>query len=778
MKLPKDALASPLAAISAALIAGAAFGVVELPEGYAVRKFVTIPNTGRSSHNGVVTEICWKDAARVYVKYALTETGNFMLLGSVNSVEDCSGCGGSFVALQNGSVSKGDTGSRFSGVNGSLAPADRTSYCRDGTARWLAVNVNANSVTQMLLFGCGWSDTSWNRTADWYAVRVYGADGTKLADFVPCVRTEDGEVGFYDLVRDKFYGRGISTGAVFAATDFAPGEETDACDVWVEGFPSRFGTASPDYGVSSLLKSVTTFAIDYALTTYDDGVEAIDVADGIRAQFGGVAVQGGSGAPVTNEATSVDVDLACDRLDATWLLKDVQYRVVAGVLDAETVRVNGETSCENWLTRGGSVTLTATSTIGAQFETWLGDTDGIENITSATISVPADRPRSLTAKFGVILVGWSYDPASQTIADGNWRINVTEVADGLSIASIVKGEGVLDLTNFESESRCGKKVTAIGSARLGGYERITAFIGPDVVRLGSQAFCFWGGTNYGKITRIVLSDAVSQLDNFALNNQTGLTDLSPMTFTNVTQFGERLFENCTALAGCLSFPNLTEDLGSRSFSGCSALQEVRLPKRRRISVYEFLNCSALTNVVVSPEIESIGYGAFRGCSKLTCLTPTTFAAVTSCGELSNYGIFQGCSALNLPLAFPKLEVVPQQMFQGCSALMSVSLSAATNVHQDAFNGIASGSTIRFGRTAPTFGANAVASTGEPFPRIVAHGASTEAGWRALTEPNAETFAEYRTTKADYPGSLACGLCDLGGWSWVIDDAPGFMLLVR
>ena len=552
--------------------------------------------------------------------------------------------------------------------------------------------------------------------------------------------------------------------------------------------PVEVGTPSPDYGAFLSDKTSEDFSIAFEKTVYDDGVEALAVKDGIRCQYADAEVQVGDGEPVVKTGTSFTQELADDTVTAvTWRFADVQYRVVADVLDAETVRVNGELCCTNWPTRGGTLTLTATSSIGAKFETWLGDTNGIENVTSATISVPADRVRNLTAKFGAVVVGWSYDSDAKTIADGNWVINVTEVTDGLSIKSIADGEGVLDLTNFESESQCGKRVTAIGgNAKLGGYEKLTAFIGPDIVRLGDSAFGVWsGGTNYGKITRIVLSDAVSSIGDWAFYRQTSLTSLYPMTFTNVTQLGSyygTTFNYCTVLAGCLSFPNVTKSgsgSGYQNFSQCKALQEVRLPKLKAIQRYEFAESSAITNVVLSPEIEFLGYGAFRNCSKLTCLTPTNFTTVTSCGEYNDYGVFQGCSSLNLPLAFPKLTVIPQEMFKSCTSLMSVSVPAATEVRKKAFYYIAPGSTIRIGRKqAPVFGENAVASKSGAFPRVVTRGGSGDAGWRALTAPNAAAFEEYRTTKDDYPGALTFGLMNSGGWSWVIDDAPGLMLLIR
>ena len=598
MKLFKNELTPPLVAISAMLAAGAAFGGVELPDGYAIKKCVTIPNTGTSSHNGIVSGIPWKNVAKVYVKYATTDAGgSFMLFGSVNSATDCSGCGGTYAALQNGTASAGDTGSKIAGVTGAFVPADRSSYKRDGVARWLTLNVDANSDAKLLFFGCGWNDTSWSKTADWYAVKIYGSDGRKLADFVPCVRTSDDEVGFYDTVSEGFFARGLDTWAPFTATDYAPGEtvETESakpdarayiqdglilqldgvenagyglhdataatwtdlvgghvltpegtpawgadhmvfdgvdskalvgsspeahaafeaknatveicvlptanvgntgpygfgtgqyvmlwanglqygywpyakgvygtfnkvptgwqtstlvfetknpsywsdgvkvgafsygtsvgddvlsigrwtsgtayakmkaysfrvynraltadeiaynarvdeqrfmdipfsdCAVQVSGSPCAFGTSMPAYGASFVPNTVQTLSLDYAIVKFDDGVEAIDAADGVRGQFGGVVVQSGSSAPVTNDSASVAVDLTCGRLSAMWLLKDVQYRVRIDGSSEALVSVNGSapaSSYEGWHEPGERLSLKVTSTKGNNVISW------------------------------------------------------------------------------------------------------------------------------------------------------------------------------------------------------------------------------------------------------------------------------------------------------------------------------------------------------------------------------------------------------------------------
>ena len=64
--------------------------------------------------------------------------------------------------------------------------------------------------------------------------------------------------------------------------------------------------------------------------------------------------------------------------------------------------------------------------------------------------------------------------------------------------------------------------------------------------------------------------------------------------------------------------------------------------------------------------------------------------------------------------------------------------------------------------------------------MIYRNAETERRLRLRLRPieNAATFEEYRTAKDDYPGALTFGLMNSGGWSWVMDDAPGLMIFVK
>lgn len=87
---------------------------------------------------------------------------------------------------------------------------------------------------------------------------------------------------------------------------------------------------------------------------------------------------------------------------------------------------------------------------------------------------------------------------------------------------------------------------------------------------------------------------------------------------SVTSISVQAFIYCTALVDI----KISEDgealaLGSEAFYGCSALEEIVLPKRiSRINNATFARCTSLKIVYLSKEIEFVGYDAFYDCPSL------------------------------------------------------------------------------------------------------------------------------------------------------------------
>ncbi|MBR7083318.1 MAG: leucine-rich repeat protein, partial [Clostridia bacterium] len=116
-------------------------------------------------------------------------------------------------------------------------------------------------------------------------------------------------------------------------------------------------------------------------------------------------------------------------------------------------------------------------------------------------------------------------------------------------------------------------------------------------------------------------------------------------YASVTSIGESAFEACTSLK-------------TVTFRTGSALSE--------IGEYAFYDCTELSGFEFPEKLVSIGYGAFRNCSKLT-YDLSTAASLEAIGEYA----FSSCgnSASSFDVTIPsKVKTVGYGAFYGCSAV--------------------------------------------------------------------------------------------------------------
>lgn len=80
-------------------------------------------------------------------------------------------------------------------------------YSRDGRRQTLAFRGTPLEKFAHLnpVFGSVYNNRPFAHTSDWYAVKLYDADGDVLCDARPCVRVDDGAAGFLNLVTGAFY---------------------------------------------------------------------------------------------------------------------------------------------------------------------------------------------------------------------------------------------------------------------------------------------------------------------------------------------------------------------------------------------------------------------------------------------------------------------------------------------------------------------------------------------------------------------------------------------
>ena len=118
-------------------------------------------------------------------------------------------------------------------------------------------------------------------------------------------------------------------------------------------------------------------------------------------------------------------------------------------------------------------------------------------------------------------------------------------------------------------------------------------------------------------------------------------------------------------------PNLNE-LGERSFSGCSNIEELDLSNSKLTSIPEgaFAYCKNLKTIKLPSTITSIGDEAFYNCQSLTNIEGLDKCNLKSIGSAA----FSNCKALeNLDFSQSTFTNVPSKAFHGCSALAKITL---------------------------------------------------------------------------------------------------------
>lgn len=117
--------------------------------------------------------------------------------------------------------------------------------------------------------------------------------------------------------------------------------------------------------------------------------------------------------------------------------------------------------------------------------------------------------------------------------------------------------------------------------------------------------------------------------------------------------------------------NLNE-LGERSFSGCSNIEELDLSNSKLTSIPEgaFAYCKNLKTIKLPSTITSIGDEAFYNCQSLTNIEGLDKCNLKSIGSAA----FSNCKALeNLDFSKSTFTNVPSKAFNGCSALAKITL---------------------------------------------------------------------------------------------------------
>lgn len=143
---------------------------------------------------------------------------------------------------------------------------------------------------------------------------------------------------------------------------------------------------------------------------------------------------------------------------------------------------------------------------------------------------------------------------------------------------------------------------------------------------------------------------------------------------NYKKIGQGAFSDCTSLKSFeykkSSYEFANQSIGERVFSGCTMLEDVKLPiTLEQIGAVAFSNCRALKQITIPEGVKTIGGNAFEKCNMLeTVIIPSTVA------QIPGY-CFQYCSNLkNVIIAKGDLDAkIGERAFSGCKSLTDISI---------------------------------------------------------------------------------------------------------
>lgn len=310
--------------------------------------------------------------------------------------------------------------------------------------------------------------------------------------------------------------------------------------------------------------------------------------------------------PVTNLGVEVALaGLNAQTLRYTWLWRESGYKVALGAAAEGTAVTISPARASGFYAIGETVTLTATSQDeNKRFLAWTinGAVVSSEPIFEWVVEAAATIKAEFSGKWE--LVGTpkvTYDTdANVYLTDGNWEIPVQlinaafpkELSTGSGNNSYWgrgyrKGRGELNFRSVEEDT--GYRVVQLGNYSFAcssryegkawsalGCTNITAIIAPDVTNVCAVAIGEdpnGGNTARSQLRRLVISpDAVLQNQAFQYAK---IVELEPRRFPNQITLGSAMFQNCSNLAGELSFPTVAGVLGQNVFNGCTNLEKVR-----------------------------------------------------------------------------------------------------------------------------------------------------------------------------------------------------------
>lgn len=301
-------------------------------------------------------------------------------------------------------------------------------------------------------------------------------------------------------------------------------------------------------------------------------------------------------------------------------------------------------------TNGQQVAITANSPVaGMSFLKWIGATQYVASITSATTSVtmPAQNI-SVTASYKSDFV-FTTNNGTITITGytgTGGAIAIPETHNSLPVVSITDDAFWYSNKGSFTSVTIPSSVTNIGLGAFSGCLNLTGF----QVSESNTFFSSTNGVLFNKSQTILIQYPGTKSGLYVIPDSVGLigatafafcTNLTGVTMpASVTNIGSGAFQGCqglrnivigegvlsindSAFQGCSSATNLTipssvTNIGVSAFANGYGLTQVTLGNRvQTVGTYAFSYCTSLATVLVPASVSSLGAYAFSSCTNLT-----------------------------------------------------------------------------------------------------------------------------------------------------------------
>lgn len=209
---------------------------------------------------------------------------------------------------------------------------------------------------------------------------------------------------------------------------------------------------------------------------------------------------------------------------------------------------------------------------------------------------------------------------------------------------------------------------------------------------GSVIFSYVGNATYLQIPTILKNHSVTTVGASAFTNNNNLAGvIFPNSITSIyngeatsdvymrSKWGPGAFKNCTSLSYVKLSSNLN-DIGDYAFYNCHSLSSISIPNKvTRIGSYAFQKCYGLQSLSIPDSVTQIGTSAFANCWGIR-----TLRLSNNITQISD-SAFYACSALTSVTVPSKVTTIGDYAFASCSNLRSITIpSSVTSISDTAF----------------------------------------------------------------------------------------------